>query len=265
MADTLLSPSVAVLYLVMASWISLAIYREKLPRTQPVLIVCGAALGLHLWLLHDQLVLAHGQDLSMLNVATTAAWFINLMLLITHLRRPIHLLLPLAFSVTAILLVADYLMPGQYITHLETHPRVLLHIALSLTAYSLLMVVALLALLLAVINHRLKHKKQAVFHPALPPLVSVEELLYHLLFAGVVVLAAAQLTGLVFLEQFFGGGKAHKAILSLIALGVYLMMLWRHYSIGLRGRWLVIGSISGGVLLTLAYFGSRFIREILLS
>ncbi len=63
----------------------------------------------------------------------------------------------------------------------------------------------------------------------------------------------------------FSEGKAHKAILSLIAWIVFIALLWGHYQQGWRGKKITWFAVSGATLLTLAYFGSRFVREIILS
>jgi len=59
-------------------------------------------------------------------------------------------------------------------------------------------------------------------------------------------------------------GKTHKAVLSLLAWGVYSTLLWGHYHRGWRGRRVVWFSMVGAFLLTLAYFGSRFVKEIII-
>ncbi|MGB2079909.1 MAG: cytochrome c biogenesis protein CcsA, partial [Vibrio sp.] len=59
--------------------------------------------------------------------------------------------------------------------------------------------------------------------------------------------------------------NAHKTILSFVAWVIYCVLLWGHYQQGWRGKKALWLSISGTFVLTLAYFGSRFVREIILN
>lgn len=78
------------------------------------------------------------------------------------------ILLPVVYSFSALLLAASALIPGRYITHLEAHPQLLLHIGLALMAYSVLMIACLFALQLACLDRQLKSRK--ISHlPAMPP------------------------------------------------------------------------------------------------
>ena len=65
-------------------------------------------------------------------------------------------------------------------------------------------------------------------------------------------------------SQMFSAEQAAKAILTLVAWCIYLVLLWGHYRHGWRGRRLITLSLLGSTLLALAYFGSRFVNEILL-
>ncbi len=51
------------------------------------------------------------------------------------------------------------------------------------------------------------------------------------------------------------------AVLSIIAWLVYIVLLWGHYHEGWRGRRVVWFNVAGAGILTLAYFGSRFIQQ----
>ncbi|CRZ45564.1 putative Inner membrane protein [Vibrio cholerae] len=45
---------------------------------------------------------------------------------------------------------------------------------------------------------------------------------------------------------------------------MYSILLWGHYRKGWRGKKVTWFAVAGATLLTLAYFGSRFVREIIL-
>ncbi|MDX1268821.1 MAG: cytochrome c biogenesis protein CcsA, partial [Oceanisphaera sp.] len=143
-------------------------------------------------------------------------------------------------------------------------PEVLLHIGLGLMSYSLLVIASLLAILLGFLNNRLKKHKLSNL-PAMPPLMTIERYLFRLIVVGVILLTLSISTGLFFLQEMFSPGKAHKAILTILAWCVYVGLLWGHHRLGWRGRKVVWTSVAGSILLTLAYFGSRFVREVLLN
>ncbi|MBM7455293.1 ABC-type uncharacterized transport system permease subunit [Oceanisphaera litoralis] len=227
------------------------------------LLAALCALLLHgLWLFNT-VVQVPGQNLSMLNVASIVSLIISALMTVLVTRFKVWLLMPLVYGFAGLLLVADVLLPGYYSMHLESRPEVLLHIGLGLVSYSLLVIASLLAILLGFLNHRLKTHKLTNL-PAMPPLMTIEGYLFRLIFVGVVVLTLSISTGLFFLQEMFGPGKAHKAILTILAWCVYVGLLWGHHRLGWRGRKVIWTSVAGSILLTLAYFGSRFVREVLL-
>ena len=73
------------------------------------------------------------------------------------------------------------------------------------------------------------------------------------------------MTGLVFLENMFAQHLAHKTILSIIAWLVFAILLYGHWYKGWRGRTAVRWTLAGFISLMLAYFGSKFVLEVLLS
>lgn len=92
----------------------------------------------------------------------------------------------------------------------------------------------------------------------------VERQLFKLILVGNGLLTVTLLTGLLFLQDMFAQGKTHKAVLSILAWLVYSVLLWGHYRQGWRGRRVIWISLVGAFLLTLAYFGSRFVKEIII-
>ena len=138
------------------------------------------------------------------------------------------------------------------------------HISIALIAYCILIIATLYAFQVAYINVKLKNKNlTAVVH--LPPLMQVEKQLFTILAVGTLCLFASQLIGLAFLDGFFAKENIHKTVLSLIALLLYIVILLGHYLQGWRGHRVLLLTITASTLLTLSYFGSRFVQEFLLS
>ncbi len=255
----------ALAFYLLAIVASLHLLLSAKPVGQRPLFACiGLALMTHAGALGSEVLLSSGQNLSMLNVASLVSLIISCFMTCVTRRFNGWILLPVVYSFSALLLAASALIPGRYITHLEAHPQLLLHIGLALMAYSVLMIACLFALQLACLDKQLKSRKISQL-PAMPPLMTVEKRLFQLISAGVLLLTLSIASGLFFLEDMFAQGKSHKAVLSILAWCVYVLLLWGHHTYGWRGRKVITLSLIGSVILTLAYFGSRFVKEVLLN
>ncbi|HCF7740561.1 TPA: cytochrome c biogenesis protein CcsA [Vibrio cholerae] len=153
---------------------------------------------------------------------------------------------------------------GQNLSILNVASLISFIISLALFSYSTLSIGALYALQLAWLDHKLKSKKVFSINPNLPPLLLVERQLFKIILIGNLLLTGTLLTGFIFVQDMFAQGKAHKGILSFVAWIVYSILLWGHYRKGWRGKKVTWFAVAGATLLTLAYFGSRFVREIIL-
>ncbi|RJX67382.1 inner membrane protein YpjD [Vibrio sinensis] len=263
--DNLVTVSAAILYLLAIAAIVPGLVHQTGIRTKTVLTTAILALACHLWLLSDLILGSIGQNLSILNVASLISFIISLVMSIAMLKNRIWFLLPVVYSFSAINLLVATFVPSTFITHLEQDPKLLIHISLALFSYSTLSIGALYALQLAWLDHKLKAKKSFAINPNLPPLLMVERHLFKIILIGTLMLTGTLLTGFVFVQDMFAQGKAHKGILSFIAWIIYSVLLWGHYQKGWRGRKVTWFAVAGATLLTLAYFGSRFVREIILT
>jgi ABC-type uncharacterized transport system permease subunit len=172
---------------------------------------------------------------------------------------------PIIYLCTVINLIAVAYLPSQFITHIEAHPQIATHITLALLAYSVLSIASLFALQLAYLDYRLKNHKRPLTKINMPPLMSLEKSLFQIILLGFILLSCTLVTGFIFIDDMFSSNEAYKVILSLIAWVIYALLLWGHFSRGWRGRFTIYITIIGSSLLTLAYFGSRFVQEIILS
>lgn len=127
-------------------------------RAKTVFISAAIALLFHGWLLSDLILHSSGQNLSILNVASLISFIISLAMSLAMFKTRLWFLLPVAYSFSAINLSAATFLPGTFITHLESDPKLLLHISLALFSYSTLSIGALYALQLAWLDHKLKSK-----------------------------------------------------------------------------------------------------------
>ncbi|MEF1254717.1 MULTISPECIES: cytochrome C assembly family protein [unclassified Vibrio] len=263
--DNLIAVVAAILYLLAIATIVPGLVHQTGIRVKTVFVSAFVALAFHAWLLSDLILGSSGQNLSILNVASLISFIVSLVMSGAMLKTRLWFLLPVVYSFAAINLIAAAFLPSTFITHLEQDPKLLIHISFALFSYSTLTIGALYALQLAWLDHKLKAKKALAINPNLPPLLMVERQLFNIILIGNLLLTGTLLTGFVFVQDMFAQGKAHKGILSFIAWIVYSVLLWGHYRKGWRGRKVTWFAVAGATLLTLAYFGSRFVREIILN
>ncbi|HEY4555627.1 MAG TPA: cytochrome c biogenesis protein CcsA [Lysobacter sp.] len=139
-----------------------------------------------------------------------------------------------------------------------------LHAWLALLAYATLAIAALVAVLLWLQERALRRREFHRWLRALPPLVELETLLFRTIAAGFALLTATLLTGVVFVEDLFAQHLIHKTVLSVLswlAFGALLLGRWRY---GWRGTTAVRWTLAAMALLVLAYFGSKFVLELVL-
>ena len=142
--------------------------------------------------------------------------------------------------------------------------RLLLHAWLALLAYATLAIAALLAIFLWAQERALRRREFHRWLRALPPLTELETLLFRTISMGFVLLTATLLTGALFVEDLFAQHLAHKtvfSVLSWLAFGILLLGRWRR---GWRGATAVRWTLAAMALLVLAFFGSKFVLELVL-
>jgi ABC-type uncharacterized transport system permease subunit len=216
-----------------------------------------------LWLYKD-IFIVEGQDFPILTVLSLVSFIIAILSLVISKRLNTGILLPIVYGFNIINLIAVIYLPSHYITNLENNPQVGSHIIFALLAYAIMTIASLFALLLAYVNYRLKQHKSLINTLNIPPMMTLEKSLFQLVLIGFVLLTCTLLTGFIFLEDMFAQHKAHKTVFSIIAWIIYAVLLWGHFKRGWRGRLVIYITIIGSSLLTLAYFGSRIVREIIL-
>jgi ABC-type uncharacterized transport system permease subunit len=96
------------------------------------------------------------------------------------------------------------------------------------------------------------------------PLETTERMLFGVSAAGFTVLALSVVSGITFVEDLFAQHLVHKTALSLLALLLFGILLCGRQFFGWRGKRAVYLYLASCAVLSLAYFGSRYILEELL-
>jgi len=151
------------------------------------------------------------------------------------------------------------IFPGE--VHIVAHSRLApLHWALGIASYGLFGVAVLHAVMLDAAERRMRMKAAPGQMLGLP-LLTLERLTFHFVEAGFVVLTLAILLGLTSAGQWRWD---HKTVLSLAAWATFAALIIGRKARGWRGRQATRWVYAGGVLMLLAYAGSRFVFEIVL-
>jgi ABC-type uncharacterized transport system permease subunit len=140
------------------------------------------------------------------------------------------------------------------------------HLLLSMLAYGFFTIASLHVLLMAVLERRLHEGQLRPGASGLPPLLTMERILFQLIGAGFVLLTLSLATGIVFSEEVFGKPLSlnHKTVFGVLSWVIFGALLLGHRRYGWRGRMAMRWTLAGFLMLVLAYFGSRFVLEVLL-
>lgn len=267
MTDTLTGGLAALLYFATGALLGVRLARVNQPdppARAPLLALALAAVALHAFVLAQTVVRPEGMNLGFFNALSFTGWIIALLLLASALARPVENLGIVLLPFTATTVILALLFPG---TRLVTEPaqwRLELHILISITAYALLALAAVQALLLAVQERRLRARRLGGILRGLPPLVTMEALLFQMIGAGFGALTLSLLSGLFFLDDIFAQHLVHKTVLSIAAWTVFGTLLWGRRRYGWRGRTAIRWTLTGFAVLGLAYFGSKLVLELVL-
>ncbi|WP_105190124.1 cytochrome C assembly family protein [Pseudoalteromonas sp. T1lg48] len=265
MLITVLTLLSCVFYAAATAHVLSRLFHAQGPSQKTTVILSTLAILTHMVLLVNSVFTNQGQDVSFINVSLLTCWVIVLSVTAVSLKFPATLLLPVVYGFAAILLFASLFMPHHMIVqniHLEA--GLVAHITLSLLAYCILIIATLYAVQFYFIDKRLKRKDLAIVYSHLPPLMVVERQLYQLVTVGTALLTVALLSGFIFVDTMISKEYAHKTILSLLAWAIFAAVVFGRHLKGWRGKSSVLTIMVGAALLTLAYFGSRFVQEVIL-
>lgn len=197
-------------------------------------------------------------------VSVGAYWVENRNFALDGLRR---LVMPSAAAVALLPVVYR----GSLMQLQEMAPAFGWHVAVAILAYSTLTIAAFHAVLMALQESRL-HTRAAPSGwlssaiDQLPALLTMEKLLFRLIWIGFILLTLTVLSGIVFTEQLFGRvmNWDHKSVFTLLSWILFAALLvgrsWR----GWRGKTALRFTLAGFALLVLAYVGSRFVLQAVL-
>ena len=222
-------------------------------------------LVVHGWLLYEaifskELRFGFAQALSVMMFLGVALYWVE------SLFYSLDGMLPLVLVPAALAAPLPAIFPGLASSgaYAQT-PQFKLHLALAMAAYSLFVIALVQATLMAVVERRL-HRKDSSAIPNLPPLLTLEQLLFRIIAAAFFFLTLTLATGIAFSEVLFGHPLPfdHKTVFAVLAWVIFGLLLLGRRLYGWRGRTALRWTLSGFLMLLFAYVGSRFVLEVLL-
>ncbi len=210
-------------------------------------------------------VLVEGMlQMSLLNSISICVWMTITVVLVSAMTKPIHNLFTFLMPAGALFLMLGLFMP-QLAAPKSYSTGMLVHIFVSLLAYSVMIVATLQAILVNIqSNHLHKHRLNNRISSILPPLQSMERLMFEWVIIGFVLLTAAIATGGIYVDNLLAQHLIHKTTLTTIAWFFYATVIFGHFYLGWRGKNASRLIYLGFIFLIIAFIGSKFVLEYLL-
>lgn len=238
---------------------------ELFNNRRTIALISGAiAIVLHGHLLYQSIILGSGFDFGFFNAISLISWLVALIVLLSSLLRPLENLLLILFPAAGLAILLELFIPDERLLSESLSIGLRIHILLSICAYSLLMISAVQAIMLALQDKLIKEKRASLIMNTLPPLQVMEALLIQIIVIGFFMLSLSLASGTMFIDDIFAQHLAHKTILSMVAWVIYTILLWGRWSAGWRGKQIIRWALGGFTALLLAYLGSKFVLEVVL-
>lgn len=219
------------------------------------------ALGLYLALFSDAgMRFSFSLSLSlMMWLAVLIYWLESFM---SRMEGMQPMVLPLAAACAAL----PVFLPQVHLVAHASATGFKLHFLAAMLAYSLLTLSALHAIFMGFTENALHKRSLKLRLNSLPPLLSMESLLFRMLLVGFILLTLTVGSGVLFSEELFGKPLTldHKTLFAFASWGIFATLLIGRHAWGWRGKRALRWTLAGFSVLILAYVGSRFVGEVIL-
>ena len=229
-----------------------------------ILALAGGALLAHLVNATVVIRTSGGYDFGFFRVASMFSWVTALIVVVASYRKPLANLFIALFPLAILSILCSTFLPSHFDPLTDLTSGVALHIVVGILAFSVLTIAAVQALVVGWLSRELKHHHFSATLRHLPPLQTMEALLFDIIKAGFIGLLAVIVTGFLFMDDMFAQHLVHKTVLTIVSWVVFGILLWGRYQRGWRGKLALRWMLAGFAVLILAYFGSKFVLEILL-
>jgi len=242
---------------------------NKLATPAAIRLLVAAVVVLHALQLYEQLYRSGGHgvtNLALGHAVSLVAWTSVTLFLVASLVRRVLNLGVVVLPSGLFGFIIGVALPGEAF-FLESLPRGAgWHIAIAIPAYGVLSIAFAQALLLWMHEKQLRRINRRRLFPALPALETMESNLLHLIVLGFALLTVNLLTGMISTHRSHGVLLLfnHHILLSLLAWAGFGALLAGRALFGWRGQMAAQWTIAAFAVLALAYFGTRFVQQVIL-
>ncbi|WP_052190820.1 inner membrane protein YpjD [Chitinibacter sp. ZOR0017] len=158
------------------------------------------------------------------------------------------------------------LLPAGHTPSYQANPLSQAHFFLAMLAQSLIFIAAGIAVLMRMTDSTLHHHTSKLLARTLPPLLTLERLLFATLNTGFIALTLALIAGAIMNSQQLGQWFSwnHKTVFGLLSWIIFATLLLGHHLRGWRGRFAANWALVGFACLLLGYIGTRIALEVFL-
>jgi ABC-type uncharacterized transport system permease subunit len=240
-------------------------------------VLLGVALLVHGLLLHTTIFPQNAMVFGFAFALSAMFWLGAGIYWIESFFFPLDGLRLLVLPLACVASVMPLIFGGVRVLSYSAAPMFKLHFLIANIAYGLLAIAALHAILMLMVEKRLQNMRgTATRHTSnswvsswldtLPPLLTLEKLLFRLISAGFVLLTLTLISGVAFNEQLVDKAFKldHKTVFAILSWLMFGALLTARRVSGWRGRAALRWVLASFVALLLAYVGSRFVFEVLL-
>lgn len=233
----------------------------------PLERVClAAALVLHAFSLRAAIFPPEGMQFGFATSLSAMLWLAIALYWIESFYIRIDGLPLLGLPAAAVAVLLPALVPAEHPIANAANPAFRVHFLVAMLAYSLFTIAALHALLMLALEKHLHRGRLSPLLATLPPLLTMERLLFQLIHVAFVLLTLTVASGVFFSEALFGKPLtlSHKIVFTLISWLIFAVLLTGRHLRGWRGKLALRGTLAGFGALLLAYAGSYFVLDVLL-
>lgn len=193
-------------------------------------------------------------------------WLAVLIYWLESFRSRMDGLQPMVLPLAAACAVLPAVFPQVHVVAYANAWGFKLHFMTAMLAYSLFTLSALHAVFMSFVERKLHLGELSNQLASLPPILAMETLLFRMIAVAFSLLTVTLGSGIFFSEAIFGKALAfdHKTLFAFAAWGIFAALLIGRHFYGWRGRIALRWTLTGFLVLLLAYIGSRFVSEVLL-
>ena len=263
----LIANSIAIVFYLLAATLQAGYLLNVLKQpSKNVLLALGfIAVAAHTVSVIATIYPGHQIDLGLFRAGSLIFCSINTIMLLNIMRRPVNNLVVALFPLAAAVIIASTMTSPSVRLTQQVSNGLLIHILSSILAYSIITIATIQAVALAFQERHLKHHHIGGILKALPPLQTMEQILFELVWIGMALLSLSLISGFIFIDDIFGQQLVHKTFFSILAWFTFAILLWGRHQQGWRSLTAARWTIGGFFALMLAYFGSKFVLEVIIA